>query len=107
MMDVVLTFLLGILLRLGIPIAITALVLYGLHRLDKRWKKEALTLPVVPAGKPCWEAMGCSDDKKKNCPAAAQSNVPCWQYFRTRDGVLKEACLGCAVFRQAPVPAGI
>jgi len=106
-MDVVLTFLLGILLRLGVPIAITALVLALLHRLDKRWQKEALALPIVPAGKPCWEIKGCSEEKKKNCPAGAQSKAPCWQVFRTRDGVMKEACLGCEVFRQAPVPVRI
>jgi len=106
-MDVVLTFLLGILLRLGVPIAITGLVLVLLHRLDKRWQKEALALPVVPAGKPCWEIKGCSEEMKKNCPAAAQSKAPCWQVFRTRDGVMKEACLGCEVFRQAPVPVRI
>jgi hypothetical protein len=106
-MDVVLTFLLGILLRLGVPIAITALVLALLHRLDKRWQKEALALPIVSAGKPCWEIKGCSEEKKKNCPAAAQSKAPCWQVFRTRDGVMKEACLGCEVFRQAPVPVRI
>ena len=63
-MDVVLTFLLGILLRLGIPIAVTALVLTFLHRLDKRWQKESLALPVIPAGKPCWEIKSCSEEKK-------------------------------------------
>jgi hypothetical protein len=106
-MDVVLTIALGVLLRLGVPIAITALVLALLHRLDKRWQKEALALPVVPAGKPCWEIKGCSEEKKKNCPAVAQPKTPCWQVFRTRDGVMKEACLGCDVFRQAPVPVRI
>ena len=106
-MDVVLTFLLGLLLRLGIPISVTVVVLALLHRLDKRWQKEALALPVVPAGKPCWEIMGCTEEKKKNCPAVAQPNTPCWQVFRTRVGVMKEACLGCNVFRQAPVPIRI
>ena len=106
-MDVVLTFLLGVLLRLGIPILVTALVLALLHSLDRHWQKEALALPVVPAGKPCWEIKGCPEEKKKNCPAAAQSKTPCWQVFRTRDGVMKEACLGCEVFRQAPVPVRI
>jgi hypothetical protein len=102
-MDVVLTFLFGLLLRLGLPIALTAGVFALLHRLDKRWREEALALPVVPAGKPCWEIRGCAE-KKQDCPAAAQSNTPCWQVFRTKDGVMKEACLGCDVFRQAPVP---
>lgn len=106
-MDVVLTFLLGVLLRLGIPIAVTALVLVLLHRLDKHWQEEALALPVVTNGKPCWEIKGCPEEQKKNCPAAAQPKTPCWQAFRTKDGALKEACLGCDVFRQAPVPVRI
>jgi len=103
-MDVLLTFIVGLLLRLGIPIIVTAVVFALLHRLDKRWQKEALALPVVPAGKPCWEIKGCLEEQKKNCPAVAQPWMPCWQVFRTRDGVMKEACLGCDVFRQAPVP---
>jgi hypothetical protein len=103
-MSVVLTFVIGLLLRLGIPLAVTALVLYLLHRLDARWRKEALALPVVASGRPCWEIKGCTEDKKKNCPAAAQPNIPCWQVFRAKDGVMKETCLGCDVFRQAPVP---
>ena len=103
-MDVVLTFITGVLLRLGIPIALTALVFALLHRLDKRWREEALALPVIPAGKPCWEIKGCPEERKKNCLAVAHPNTPCWQVFRTRDGVMKETCLGCDVFRQAPVP---
>ena len=106
-MEVVLTFFLGVLLRLGIPVGVTVLLLVWLHRLDKRWQKEALALPVVPAGKPCWEIKGCSEEKKKACPAAAQAKTPCWQVFRTKDGVMKEACLGCDVFRRAPVPVRI
>src|SRR5512136_3008576 len=104
-MDVVLTFLLGLLLRLGIPILATTGLLILLHRLDRRWQKEALALPVVPAGRPCWEIKGCSDQEKKDCPAVAQPKTPCWQVFRSKDGVMKEACLGCDVFRRAPVPA--
>jgi hypothetical protein len=104
-MDIVFTFLLGVLLRLGIPIAVTAVLLYLLRRLDRHWQKEALALPVIPAGKPCWEIKGCAEEQKRNCPAAAQPGKPCWQVFRVKDGVMKEACLGCDVFRQAPVPS--
>ncbi len=103
-MDVVITVILGVLVRLGIPIAVTALVLGILYMLDKRWQKQALSLPVVPAGKPCWEIKGCTDAARKNCPAAAQPKTPCWYVFRTRDGVMKDACLDCEVFRRAPVP---
>jgi hypothetical protein len=103
-MDVVLAFLLGVLVRLGIPLTITILLIAWLHRLDTSWQKEARRLPVVPAGKPCWQIKGCSEEKKKDCPAVANPKTPCWQVFRTRDGVMKEACLGCAVFRLAPIP---
>jgi hypothetical protein len=48
---------------------------------------------------------GCSEEKRQNCPAFSQTGVPCWQVFRTKNGLLKEACLECEVFRQAPIPA--
>ncbi len=102
-MDIGFTFLLGVLLRLGIPIAITAIVVILLHRLDRRWQKKALAHPVAPAGKPCWEIKGCPESRKKDCPAYARQDTPCWQVFRRRDGVMKETCLDCDVFRQAPV----
>jgi hypothetical protein len=106
-MDVVLAFLFGVLLRLGIPVAITAGLLIWLHRLDKRWQKEAQSLPAAPAGKPCWEIKGCTEEMKINCLAVANPKTPCWQVFRSKDGVMKETCLGCIVFRQAPVPVRI
>ena len=103
-MDTILTFLLGLLMRIGIPVAVTALVFLLLRRLDERWQKEALAIPVISSQRPCWEIKGCSEEKRKNCPSPAQSNTPCWQVFRTKNGLLKEECLGCAVFRLAPAP---
>ena len=104
-MDNILTVILGLAVRLGIPLGLTALVFFLLRRLDQRWQKEANVLPVVASGqKPCWEAKQCSEEKRKNCAAYGQTKVPCWQVFRAQDGVLRETCLGCDVFRQAPVP---
>lgn len=61
------TFLLGLALRIGIPIGITVLVFVLLRQLDKRWQKDAMSVPVVATGgKPCWELKGCSEDNKKN-----------------------------------------
>jgi hypothetical protein len=102
--NVALAFVIGTLVRIGVPLALTAVVLSLLRRLDERWQQEAKTLPVAAPGKPCWEIKGCSEEKKKKCPAAEQRQIPCWQVFRSKDGVLKETCLSCAVFRQAPVP---
>ncbi len=104
----VFNILLGLILRIGIPVVVTIMVISLLRRLDKRWQNEALAVPVVaPVGKPCWEVKGCSETKKKNCVAATQPKVPCWQFFRTKNGVMKEDCLDCDVFRQAAVPVRI
>jgi len=104
-LNTILTIILGLLLRIGIPLAVTAGVIYLLHRLDQRWKKEAMSVPVVTlTGKPCWEVKECAEARHKACPAAAQPGVPCWQVFRSKSGVLREDCLSCEVFRQASVP---
>jgi hypothetical protein len=104
-MDTVLTILLGVLLRIGIPVMATALIFFLLRRLDKRWKKEAEAIPVIISKRPCSEIKGCSEEKRQSCPAFSQTGVPCWQVFRTKNGLLKEECLECDVFRQAPIPA--
>ncbi len=97
---------LGLVLRIGIPMAVTAGVVYLLRCLDQRWQREAAFMTTVaPTGKPCWEVKGCAEEKRKKCPAAAQPEVPCWQVFRSRDGRLRESCLGCDMFRQAPMPS--
>ena len=103
-MDLIFTFILGLLLRIGIPVTVTALVLFLLKRLDERWQKEALALPVVNTRQPCWEKKGCAEAKRKSCLAYNQFNIPCWQVFRTNNGRLQEGCLECDVFRLAPVP---
>ena len=104
-MNSALTVVLGLILRIGIPLGATILVIFLLRRLDKRWQASALSVPVVAsAGKPCWEVKGCNEEKKKGCPAAARPEIPCWQVFRTKNGVMKENCLGCNVFRLAPIP---
>jgi hypothetical protein len=103
-MVIVLTFVLGLLLRIGIPVAVTALIFFLLRRLDEHWQKEALAIPVVTSQRLCWEIRGCSEANRKNCPASAQPNIPCWQVFRTKNGLLREDCLGCDVFRLAPAP---
>ncbi len=95
----------GFALRLAIPIAITAIAIYFLRRLDTRWQAEAeeqLLLPVVEKPK-CWEVNGCTPEMRATC-VGYQSDQPCWQAFREENGYLKERCLGCDVFRKAPIP---
>jgi len=95
----------GFALRLAIPIAITAIAIYFLRRLDTRWQAEAeeqLLLPVVEKPK-CWEVNGCTPEMRATC-VGYQSDQPCWQAFREENGYLKERCLGCDIFRKAPIP---
>ena len=96
--------LVGLLLRLAIPIAATLLVIYLLRRLDKRWQAEAQIEPVQVEKPECWKIKGCPPEQVKNC-TAAQASLPCWQAKRLPNGYLKEDCLSCPVFIQAPVPA--
>ena len=98
----------GIALRLAIPIGITAIAIYFLRRLDNRWQaeaKEQLLLPVVEKTK-CWEIHGCTAEMRAAC-AGYQSELPCWQAFRKENGYLQERCLGCDVFKKAPIPSNI
>ena len=100
----------GLLIRIGIPLAATTGVIILLRKLDNRWKVEAVESIRVPQvstpSKPCWEVNNCSPEVKKNCQALKNPNIPCWQFFRTDQGILKEKCLGCDVFRLAPLPTG-
>jgi len=95
----------GIALRLAIPIGITAIAIYFLRRLDNRWQAEAeeqLLLPVVEKEK-CWECNDCLPEMRAAC-AGYQSEQPCWQALRKENGYLQERCLGCDVFKKAPIP---
>jgi hypothetical protein len=97
----------GMLLRFGLPILVMAVAVYYLRRLDNRWQEEArrrmAETAVRPAAQtPCWEVHHCQD--KEQCPAYMNPTIPCWQQFRSHEGLLKENCLDCSVFRNTPVP---
>jgi hypothetical protein len=94
----------GLLVRLAIPIVITVLLIVLLRRLDAHWQKEAY-LPILAIQKPeCWQAKGCPPEQRANC-MGAKSPLPCWQAFRLPNGYLREECLTCKVFTEAPMPA--
>lgn len=103
-------------LRLGIPLAITLAVGYGLRRLDSRWQAEALARqaeavlarqqsgpePAVEMFKiisrPCWVLKQCPEATYTMCPACRYSELPCWlARFRT-EGRLSHACYQCDMF---------
>ncbi len=93
----------GIALRLGIPILITILIIFYLHRLDKRWQAEGEEIEA-PVEKPeCWKVKGCPSEDRPKC-VGYLSPLPCWQSRRLPNGYLREQCLTCTVFHRAAVP---
>lgn len=110
----------GFLLRLGVPIAVIALVTWFLHRLDARWRAEsnteglhspgqsaasAATSSLLQAkGKPCWEVKGCSEAQRAGCDAYAQPSIACWLLHLRRDGRLPAQCRCCEVFGAGSIP---
>ena len=108
--DAVGVVIIGMLLRFGIPIGVTALVIWFFRRLDAHWQAEAeqqlhMRAPVELIDRvPCWEQRNCPPERRNSCRAYAQTGIPCWQVFRDKDGRLREACFDCEVFRKAPVP---
>jgi hypothetical protein len=94
----------GLLVRLAIPIALTALLIFCLRKLDARWQKEAQSPELAIQKLECWKIKGCPPEQVANC-VGAQSPLPCWQAFRLPNGYLHEECLTCKVFTEAPIPA--
>jgi len=94
----------GLLVRLAIPIALTALLIFFLRKLDTRWQAEAQIPQPVTQTVECWKIKGCSAEQRKNC-LAYKSELPCWQAKRLPNGYLHEECLSCEIFTEAPMPA--
>jgi len=94
----------GLAVRLMIPILITVVVVLALTHLDKRWRSEGSTVPLMVKKPECWKTQHCPASRRKDCPAY-DSDLPCWQVFRLSSGYLNEKCLACPVLIAAPVPA--
>lgn len=105
----IVAILIGLLLRLGAPIGVMALLAWWLKRLDARWQREAeaarASRRLPAAGPPCWDQRGCPPERRSVCPAFLRPEEPCWQHFRATDGQLRESCLVCQVFRNFVPPA--
>jgi hypothetical protein len=93
----------GLLLRLAIPLGLTAILIILLRKLDARWQAEA-HLPTLAAQKvECWKFKNCTAEQRADC-VGANSALPCWQAKRLPNGYLLEECLTCEVFTKAPAP---
>lgn len=94
----------GLLLRLAVPIFGTILLVSFLRKLDEHWQAEAKLQPQMVAKPECWKTKGCTAWEAGNCKAY-ESSLPCWQVHRLPNGYLKEECLSCQVFTEAPFPS--
>lgn len=103
--NTIFALILGVFLRLVLPLLVTGLVVYGLRALDIRWQREAELERdlLVRDEEPCWKEQGLSMEEIK--ARVAESGKPCWQIHRLSNGYLREACLECEVFIDAPPPA--
>jgi hypothetical protein len=93
----------GLLIRLAIPIALTALLIFLLRKLDAHWQTEAQLHQPAAHNIECWKIKRCTPEKRRNC-IALNSSLPCWQAQRLPNGYLREECLSCKVFIEAPMP---
>lgn len=93
---------LGILLRLAIPVGGTVLAVWILLRLDARWREEpvlkdnikvdGVEIPIYLAH--CWEVRDCSPEQLRTCMAYKNPDLHCWDVVRA-NGRLQEACQKC------------
>jgi len=97
-------FLAGLFIRLAIPLMVTVVVIFFLRKLDARWQAEAQLQTVKVAKPECWKIKNCPPGQIKFCKAST-SSLPCWQVYRQPNGYLREDCLTCEVFIDAPIPA--
>ncbi len=106
-LDVWLTVATGLLLRFGIPVMLTGLLIGLLRWLDHRWRTEGeAQRPLAAAVQQqpsCWEIRNCPAEMRAQCPVYRNNHLPCWQVMRATTGRLPERCLDCPVFRNAPV----
>lgn len=110
-------------LRLGVPVAITVAVSYWLHRLDAKWKAEALArkADTVVAAKqeigafkpalatfkaidqPCWLFNNCGEAAYSQCAAHDSPDLPCWMARLRAESRLPSGCPQCELFNAGSV----
>lgn len=101
-----------LLLRVGVPLAVTGGLAWWLQRLDKRWQAENRAeylaanwgrqhvgaVEEQERQAPCWVMRGCSAEARAKCAAYGRPTLPCWLVRLRREGKLPKACLKCELF---------
>jgi hypothetical protein len=102
-MIALLTLIAGLIVRLVIPVALTTLLIFLLRKLDAHWQSEAQLPQPVMQEIECWKLKNCKPEQRNTC-VAYQTALPCWQAKRLPNGYLREECLSCEIFTEAPLP---
>ena len=93
----------GLVVRLGLPMLVTLLVVIGLRRLDTRWQKEAEIERnlLTRDEEPCWKEQGLAMDEIK--ARAAENGNPAGRsiVFRT-DTCVKPASIAKSLSMRPP-----
>jgi hypothetical protein len=108
--------------RLGVPVAITLLLIWGFRQIDRRWlgtSKTVVPAPLVgltanaetgecnPALGPCWEFKACPEAKREKCVVYQTKAERCWLCHLQTDGRVPGQCRTCGLFAAttlAPAP---
>jgi hypothetical protein len=116
MMDefiITISMVLGIIMRIGIPIGITFLLAHFLRRLDSKWRDEASQAQPGESisrdlwlNNPCWGDMDCVEEQRKQCAAYNQTEKPCWEVFR-ENGSMDSKCWECEYRKELLLPVRI
>lgn len=107
------------LVRFGVPLLLSAAVVWWLHRLDTRWSKAAPAVTRVPddtpatktadhariISEPCWVYRACPEERRNQCPAYLNPEVVCWLARLRCDGRLASGCRCCSVFATSHIDA--
>jgi len=110
---VTMSMVLGVLLRIGIPIGLTFLLASYLRRLDAKWREEARQVQPGEAllremwlNNPCWAETDCVGEQRENCAAYHQKEVPCWEVYQ-KNGSLNRKCQECECHKELLLPSRI
>ena len=97
-----LVILIGLVLRLALPLTVTLVAVYFLRKLDAYWQQQAELERSQPAKEEeAWDLKDCPIEKRSSQPVLS-SILPCWQTHRLPNGYLNDECLSCVTFRDAP-----
>lgn len=96
----------GLFLRFGVPLGMTAVLAWMLRNLDERWRVEAGAEVSEPqqgeaSSAECWNSRDCPDARRERGRAAQERGHACWQIRQALTGRLPEECLDCPVFMQS------